>query len=50
MKTPLCKLTYQYSHNDEISIVLAPHGCGAIISIIPDFMSYNAPRLGEVAE
>ena len=38
------------SHNAEISVVLAPHGCGAIISISPDFMSYNARQLGAVAD
>jgi len=34
----------------EINAVLAPHGCGAIISITSDFMSYNARRLGDVAD
>jgi len=38
---------YKQLHYFIVSVVLAPHGRGAIISIIPDFMSYNARRLGE---
>ncbi|MCL2153852.1 MAG: hypothetical protein FWH57_13060 [Oscillospiraceae bacterium] len=37
-------------HNTKSSIVLAPHGHGAFISITPDYMSYNARRLGDVAD
>ena len=51
----LSPTTSKYSQNIQTLfhyysfVVLAPHGCGAI-SVIPDFMSYNARRLGDVAD
>jgi len=41
------KKGYRNLHNIEARTVLAPHGCGETISIIPDFMSCNARQLGE---
>jgi len=41
---------FKHLHNTKSSIVLAPHGHGAFISITPDYMSYNARRLGDVAD